>query len=228
MSTAKTGRYVLAAGAALLGIGLMIEGYIVTGILCLVGAVLLLPLLYERLLIKSNEVQLLSPTVFFVVALFSFVMLHAVPAPYDIPLKTVYTPVSSQTTTTVPLTTTTAVTSRVETTSRSTVTTTTVMVTTTVESDALTTPLPVFTTAETVADTTTAFVVTTSTSVAPTTETAPPVSSVGDSVGDTVYRTPSGKRYHLNPTCGGKNSYEVTYEDAVEAGLTPCKKCAGG
>lgn len=42
----------------------------------------------------------------------------------------------------------------------------------------------------------------------------------------TVYRTPSGKRYHLDPDCGGKNSYAVTLDKAKSSGLTPCKKCA--
>lgn len=42
----------------------------------------------------------------------------------------------------------------------------------------------------------------------------------------TIYRTPTGKRYHYDVQCGGKNSYEVTLEDALNAGLTPCKKCA--
>lgn len=41
-----------------------------------------------------------------------------------------------------------------------------------------------------------------------------------------VYRTPSGKRYHLDPDCGGKNSYKVTLEEAKAANLTPCAKCA--
>ena len=46
------------------------------------------------------------------------------------------------------------------------------------------------------------------------------------STGDTVYITPSGKRYHRLSTCGGKNSYAV---DISEVGSrTPCKKCAGG
>lgn len=40
-----------------------------------------------------------------------------------------------------------------------------------------------------------------------------------------LYRTPSGKRYHFDPNCGGKNSYAVTMEDALSAGLTPCAKC---
>lgn len=42
----------------------------------------------------------------------------------------------------------------------------------------------------------------------------------------TVYVTPSGERYHLSPTCGGKNSRPV---DISKVGSrTPCKKCAGG
>lgn len=47
-----------------------------------------------------------------------------------------------------------------------------------------------------------------------------------DSNGSIVYRTPTGKRYHLDPDCGGKNSYQVTLSQATSAGLTPCKKCA--
>lgn len=40
-----------------------------------------------------------------------------------------------------------------------------------------------------------------------------------------VYRTPSGKRYHESETCGGKNSYKISLDDAKSQGLTPCKKC---
>ena len=40
----------------------------------------------------------------------------------------------------------------------------------------------------------------------------------------TVYITPSGKRYHLSSTCGGKNSYSVSINDI--GSRTPCKKCA--
>lgn len=46
------------------------------------------------------------------------------------------------------------------------------------------------------------------------------------SIGSSVYRTPTGKRYHFDPDCGGKNSYEITLNDAISMGLTPCKKCA--
>lgn len=40
-----------------------------------------------------------------------------------------------------------------------------------------------------------------------------------------IYRTPSGKRYHSDADCGGENSYEVTLDEALGAGLTPCSKC---
>jgi len=41
-----------------------------------------------------------------------------------------------------------------------------------------------------------------------------------------VYRTPSGKKYHFDAECGGKNSFETSLEEAKKAGLTPCSKCA--
>jgi len=41
-----------------------------------------------------------------------------------------------------------------------------------------------------------------------------------------VYRTPTGKKYHFDAECGGKNSYETTMSQALAAGLTPCAKCA--
>lgn len=43
----------------------------------------------------------------------------------------------------------------------------------------------------------------------------------------TVYITPTGKRYHLISTCGGKNSTPASLDDAIQIyNLTPCKKCA--
>lgn len=42
----------------------------------------------------------------------------------------------------------------------------------------------------------------------------------------TVYRTPTGKRYHYISTCGGKNSTATTLSQAIASGLTPCQKCA--
>lgn len=50
--------------------------------------------------------------------------------------------------------------------------------------------------------------------------------NTNNSHGKQVYRTPKGKRYHFDPNCGGKNSYQITIDDAVASGLTPCKKCA--
>ena len=38
-----------------------------------------------------------------------------------------------------------------------------------------------------------------------------------------VYITPSGKKYHYDPQCGGKNSYKVGINSV--GGRTPCKKC---
>ena len=40
-----------------------------------------------------------------------------------------------------------------------------------------------------------------------------------------VYRTPTGKRYHFDSECGGKNSYKVGLNEAENDGLTPCLKC---
>ena len=44
--------------------------------------------------------------------------------------------------------------------------------------------------------------------------------------GKTVYCTPTGKRYHLDPDRGGKNSREIDLDSAISSGLTPCQKCA--
>lgn len=40
-----------------------------------------------------------------------------------------------------------------------------------------------------------------------------------------VYASPSGKRYHYDPICPGKNGQEVTWDEVERRGLTPCKKC---
>ena len=53
-----------------------------------------------------------------------------------------------------------------------------------------------------------------------------PEASDNENTSQGVYRTPSGKKYHLDAECGGKNSYSVTMQDALDAGLTPCAKCA--
>lgn len=53
-------------------------------------------------------------------------------------------------------------------------------------------------------------------------------SETADFQGDTVYVAPTGKRYHYNKECAGKNGSAVSKEDALSSGRTPCKKCAGG
>ncbi len=53
-----------------------------------------------------------------------------------------------------------------------------------------------------------------------------PDNSNNTDIGSAVYRTPTGKRYHYDAECGGKNSYEVSLEEAQSDGLTPCSKCA--
>ncbi len=75
----------------------------------------------------------------------------------------------------------------------------------------------------------------TTTQPEPTTEketTTKPVTTtekVSDIVGDevierSVYVTPSGKRYHYDAECGGKNSYKITMDEV--GSRTPCQKCA--
>ena len=44
--------------------------------------------------------------------------------------------------------------------------------------------------------------------------------------GTQKYATPYGKKYHLDPNCGGKHSYPTSDEAAAKRGLTPCEKCA--
>lgn len=47
-----------------------------------------------------------------------------------------------------------------------------------------------------------------------------------ENIGFCVYRTPTGKKYHFDSECGGKNSFEITVEQALNAGFSPCSKCA--
>lgn len=54
------------------------------------------------------------------------------------------------------------------------------------------------------------------------------IQKVTEENSDTVYRTPTGKRYHLDSYCAGVNFIESTVEESEALGLTPCKKCAGG
>jgi len=44
-------------------------------------------------------------------------------------------------------------------------------------------------------------------------------------ISGTIYRTPTGKRYHFDASCGGKNSYTISFDEAINSGLTPCQKC---
>ena len=67
------------------------------------------------------------------------------------------------------------------------------------------------------------------TTARPTTTKAPTTQATAattEKVSQTVYITPTGERYHLISTCGGKNSRPVSLEEALRRGLTPCKKCA--
>ena len=47
----------------------------------------------------------------------------------------------------------------------------------------------------------------------------------GDSTLETVYASPSGKRYHKNKSHAGKNAIEMTEEDALQSQKTPCLIC---
>lgn len=55
-----------------------------------------------------------------------------------------------------------------------------------------------------------------------------PIPSTTVPQGNTVYKTPTGKRYHYDLDCAGVNGTPTTVADATRMGLTPCKKCAGG
>lgn len=41
-----------------------------------------------------------------------------------------------------------------------------------------------------------------------------------------VYITKTGSKYHFDSNCGNGTYYETTMEEALNLGLTPCKKCA--
>lgn len=57
-----------------------------------------------------------------------------------------------------------------------------------------------------------------------------PSDNTTDSPSDsmTVYVTPTGNRWHLNPTCNGGSYTPTTYLKAVQKGLSPCENCASG
>lgn len=79
---------------------------------------------------------------------------------------------------------------------------------------------------DTISETPSAKENTISSAIEPSTSKPSQSSSTTQEKEDVVYRTPKGKRYHLDPDCGGKNSYSVTISKAKKAGLTPCQKCA--
>lgn len=58
--------------------------------------------------------------------------------------------------------------------------------------------------------------------------TAEPQSSTNQSNERTVYVTETGSKYHYDNNCGNGTYYESTLQVALNRGLTPCKKCAGG
>ena len=62
------------------------------------------------------------------------------------------------------------------------------------------------------------------TAVPPTTD--EPDTSDDAGIPSTVYVTPTGKRYHYDPDCAGKNATPATLHEAQSRGLTPCQKCA--
>lgn len=43
--------------------------------------------------------------------------------------------------------------------------------------------------------------------------------------GRTIYRTPTGKKYHYDSSCNGGTYTPTTLKAALNSGLTPCKKC---
>lgn len=45
------------------------------------------------------------------------------------------------------------------------------------------------------------------------------------SSGATVYITPTGSKYHLDPSCNGGSYSPASLEDAIARGLEPCGKC---
>lgn len=68
---------------------------------------------------------------------------------------------------------------------------------------------------------------TTATTTTTTTTTAPQTTIITAvaTTPDYVYRTKSGKKYHYENPCGNGTYYEVSFEEALSAGLEPCEKC---
>lgn len=65
---------------------------------------------------------------------------------------------------------------------------------------------------------------TTTTTTTPTTTTTTTTTIVVETH-EYVYRTKSGKKYHYENPCGNGTYYEVSFEEALSAGLEPCEKC---
>lgn len=57
---------------------------------------------------------------------------------------------------------------------------------------------------------------------------SPPAPTQDSKDAKTVYVTPTGKRYHYSSHCNSGTYLPSTLQEALDAGLTPCKKCAGG
>ena len=52
--------------------------------------------------------------------------------------------------------------------------------------------------------------------------------TTSENSGITVYYTNTGKKYHYDNHCNGGNYFPCTLDEAINSGLEPCKKCAGG
>ena len=52
-----------------------------------------------------------------------------------------------------------------------------------------------------------------------------PNTTTSQNQGRTVYKTPTGKRYHYDSQCNGGTYIESTLEEVTRLGLTPCQKC---
>lgn len=55
-------------------------------------------------------------------------------------------------------------------------------------------------------------------------EPSPQTEIAGENVGETVYVTPHGKKYHSSAKCAGKNATEISLEEAKKS-YSPCKRC---
>lgn len=65
------------------------------------------------------------------------------------------------------------------------------------------------------------------TTTQPQTTTQPPITTASPiQNSQSVYITPTGKRYHYLSSCAGENGYTVSLNNAIASGYTPCKKCA--